>query len=249
MAARDSHIFPSKGSSNSRKKTPAEETGSGGDSLHLWFPALQRKFASSQCLLLFEWNSGSPVALTQKLLPAGIAKGEFQLVCVLDEGVCIALYKFDGTAAYCNVGCTKRSQLPTPKHSPISLNLSLPHVVFLTMEEECENDDNPSPQARQEEKENTSIPLSSPIVITVLLKYFKRVFFQDTNQRNMTKMKTPTCIQKHDVRMTLTTTHAQTGLAAGAAFFLCCLPFWESTTEQWDRVTVDEHGSEGLEFC
>ena len=68
-------------------------------------------------------------------------------------------------------------------------------------------------------KKNTSIPLSSPIVVTVLLKYFKRVFFQDTNQRNTTKMKTPTCIQKHDVRMTLTTTHAQTGLATGAAFF------------------------------
>ena len=91
------------------------------------------------------------------------------------------------------------------------------------MEEECEDDDNPSPQARQEEKENTPIPPSSPIVVTVLLKYFKRVIFQDTNQRNTTKMKTPTCIQKHDVRMTLTTTHAQTGLATGAAFFLSLL--------------------------
>ena len=147
----------------------------------------------------------------------------------------------------CLLQCWLHKAQPTthPKHSPISLNLSLPHVVFLTMEEECEDDDNPSPQARQEEKENTSIPLSSPIAVTVLLKYFKRVFFQDTNQRNTTKMKTLTCIQKHDVRMTLTTTHAQTGLAAGAAFFLCYLPF----TEQWDRVTVDEHGSEGLEFC
>jgi len=113
----------------------------------------------------------------EKTIICRYPKGEFQLVSVLNEGVCVALYKFDGTAACWNVGSMKCSQLSTPKHSPISLNLSLPHVVFLTMEEECEDDDNPSPQARQEEKENTPIPPSSPIVVTVLLKYFERVFY------------------------------------------------------------------------
>ena len=39
----------------------------------------------------------------------------------------------------------------------------------------------------------------------------KEYFIQDTNQRNVQlKLKTLTYIQKHDVRMTLTT-HAQTG--------------------------------------
>ena len=54
-------------------------------------------------------------------------------------------------------------------------------------------------------------------VVTVLLSYVEKVFYSRHEPvQYTTKMKTLINIQKHAVRMTFTT-HAQTGLAAGAA--------------------------------
>lgn len=150
MEARDSHIFPSKGSSNSRKKTPASKQRKQEVEVTLFicgFPAIHRKFALvNACHYSKETVARQLHSQKEKNIICRYPKGEFQLVSVLNEGVCVALYKFDGTAACCNVGSMKCSQLSTPKHSLISLNLSLPHVVFLTMEE-CEDDDNPFPSS------------------------------------------------------------------------------------------------------
>lgn len=151
MAARDSHIFPSKGALTQERKHQLQSRGNRKWRWHSSFVVFQPYIESLQlvnaCHYSKETVSRQLHSQKEKNIICRYPKGEFQLVSVLNEGVCVALYKFDGTAACCNVGSMKCSQLSTPKHSPISLNLSLPHVVFLTMEEECEDDDNPFPSS------------------------------------------------------------------------------------------------------
>ena len=144
-------FFPLRGALTRERKHQLQSRGNRKWRWHSSFVVFQPYIESLQlvnaCHYSKETVSRQLHSQKEKNIICRYPKGEFQLVSVLNEGVCVALYKFDGTAACCNVGSMKCSQLSTPKHSPISLNLSLPHVVFLTMEEECEDDDNPFPSS------------------------------------------------------------------------------------------------------
>ena len=69
----------------------------------------------------------------KKPLPATIGKGEFQVILVSKEGVGLALYKFDKTAACRDIESAQHRQLPTPRMSPINLNMSLPQKMGINL--------------------------------------------------------------------------------------------------------------------
>ena len=69
----------------------------------------------------------------KKPLPTTIGKGEFQVILVSKEGVGLALYKFDKTAACRDIESAQHRQLPTPRMSPINLNMSLPQKLGINL--------------------------------------------------------------------------------------------------------------------